>query len=210
MSETSERRRRTGEQARHRILEAAQKRLTEVGPEGLRLQELAADLGISHPAILHHFGSREGLLTALASHGVEALNRELAERIQAGAVDLSEILALTTETLASRGHARLLAWLALSGRTPGPGEPRRLAELAQLALASRNSGRAAEGRELASYEDTAHAIVLVALVLFGDALLGDLVRGSAGLDPTTGGARFRAWLADVLAAHFSSSEDASK
>jgi len=208
MSESSERRRRTGEQARHRILEAAQKRLTEVGPEGLRLQELAADLGVSHPAILHHFGSREGLLTALASHGVEALNRELAERIQAGAVDLNEILALTTETLASRGHARLLAWLALSGRAPDPGEPRRLADLARLARTSRNAHREAEGRGPASYEDTAHAIVLVALVLFGDALLGDLVRGSAGLDHPNAGERFRIWLAEVLEAHFSRSEGA--
>jgi len=209
MSESSERRRRTGEQARHRILEAAQKRLTEVGPEGLRLQELAADLGLSHPAILHHFGSREGLLTALASHGVETLNRELAERIQMGAVDLSEILALTNETLASRGHARLLAWLALSGRTPDAGEPRRLAELTRLALASRNAQREAEGREPASYEDTAHAVVLVALALLGDALLGDLVRASAGLDRSDGAARFRAWLAGILEAHFSGTDKSS-
>ena len=54
------RRRLPADEAKTRILEAAQKRLTEGGPDAIRLQDLAADLGISHPAILHHFGSREG------------------------------------------------------------------------------------------------------------------------------------------------------
>ena len=52
--------RRTAEEARRLILDAAEKRLAQQGPEGLRLQDIARDIGISHPAILHHFESREG------------------------------------------------------------------------------------------------------------------------------------------------------
>jgi AcrR family transcriptional regulator len=204
MAEPAVRRRRTAEEARRRILEAAQKRLVEEGPDRLRLQELAADLGISHPAILHHFGSREGLLSALAAHGVEGLNAEIAERVGAGAVDLREILALTSETLASRGQARLLAWLALSGRAPGDAPPEEpvLLPLAEVSHAARTARRRAEGREPAPYEDTVFSILLVGLALFGDALVGDLFRRSIGLDDPDASERFRDWLADLLETHY--------
>ena len=49
--------RRTAEAARAAILEAAEKRLAEAGPAGIRLQGVAADVGVSHPTVLHHFCS---------------------------------------------------------------------------------------------------------------------------------------------------------
>jgi AcrR family transcriptional regulator len=199
----SPRRRRTAEEARRRILEAAQKRLVADGPDGLRLQELARDLGISHPAILHHFGSREGLLTALAAHGVRGLNEELARRIAAGPVDLREVLDLTREVLADGGQARLLAWLLLSGRRGSGDGPQVLGELAQVSHAARLARRDPAAGPEPPYEDTVFAIVLVGLALFGDALAGDLIRASAGVEGPDGGARFRDWLAGLLEAHFS-------
>src|SRR2546421_10348142 len=66
--------RRTAEEARRLILEAAEKRLIAGGPEALRLQDLARDVGISHPLILHHFGSREGLIGALIARRLEGLD----------------------------------------------------------------------------------------------------------------------------------------
>ena len=48
----------------------------------MRLQDVAADLGISHPAILHHFESREGLLQALALRAMEELNDGLVRDIE--------------------------------------------------------------------------------------------------------------------------------
>lgn len=196
------RRRRTAEEARRRILEAAQRRLVADGPEGLRLQELARDLGISHPAILHHFGSREGLLSALAAHGVRGLNEELARRIREGPVDLGEILDRTSELLADRGQARLLAWLLLSGRGGANGGPDALRDLAEVAHAARLGRRDPSQGPPPPYEDTVFTIVLVGLALFGDALAGDLFRASAGTEGRDGAARFRAWLAELLRAHF--------
>src|SRR5438876_12323626 len=68
--------RRVRTDTRNAILEAAERRLFANGPEGIRLQDIAADLGISHPAILHHFGSREGLIEALVAHGLAGLQAE--------------------------------------------------------------------------------------------------------------------------------------
>ena len=59
---SARRRRFPAAQARARILAAAERKLAEVGPEQLRLTDLAAELGVSHQAILHHFGSREELV----------------------------------------------------------------------------------------------------------------------------------------------------
>ena len=68
MHASAKRARRTPEEARRLILETAQQLIARAGPEGLRLQEIAAAAGISHPLILHHFGSREGLVRALTQH----------------------------------------------------------------------------------------------------------------------------------------------
>ena len=39
-------------------------------PEGLRLHDIAAAAGVSHPLILHHFGSRAGLVRALTREAI--------------------------------------------------------------------------------------------------------------------------------------------
>ena len=57
--------RRTAEETRAAILDAAERRLKASGPASIRLQDVAAEAGISHPAVLHHFGSREGLVQAV-------------------------------------------------------------------------------------------------------------------------------------------------
>ena len=48
--------RRSPEEARRAILEAAEKHLVEGGPEAVRVQVVARDLGLSDAAIYHHFG----------------------------------------------------------------------------------------------------------------------------------------------------------
>jgi hypothetical protein len=52
----------------HASLDAAETQRTQFGPGGLWLQSVAAELGLSHPVILHHFRSREGLIDATAPH----------------------------------------------------------------------------------------------------------------------------------------------
>src|SRR5687767_8641945 len=69
--------RRTAEDARTAILDATERRLVEHGPSGIRLQDVAADVGVSHPTILHHFGSRERLVEAVIHRRNQAMNQEV-------------------------------------------------------------------------------------------------------------------------------------
>lgn len=176
-------RRLPAEEARLRILDAAERRLAQVGPEGLRLQELAKELGISHPAILHHFGSKEELVQAVVSRSVAALHEELIQTFartlgDPRAVPAAEVLQRVAETLADRGQARLMAWLILSGREP-PELPAqvRLRKVVEGAHAFRRA-RAKREQEFA---DTAFFVELCAFALLGDAVFGERMRRLEGL-----------------------------
>ena len=49
----------------------------ESGPAGIRLQDVAREVGVSHPTILHHFGSRDRLVEAVIKRRVRAMNQEV-------------------------------------------------------------------------------------------------------------------------------------
>ena len=195
------RRRRTAEEARRAILEAAQKRLAECGPEEIRLQDIASDLGISHPAILHHFGSRDALMRELSRHALRALNADLVAALRGNSDrDLTDWLDRVFETLGDRGHARLLAWSLLTGRL-GRGDGERgveggrhmLRDLAEAVHARRVE--LAGGREEVSLEESVFAVQFVSAALLGDALMGPLLRSSGGLGSSDErNERFRTWL----------------
>ena len=54
------------EAAKEAILDAAESMLVEVGAAGLRISAVAKRAGMAHPNIIHHFGSRDGMVNALA------------------------------------------------------------------------------------------------------------------------------------------------
>jgi AcrR family transcriptional regulator len=206
---TKPRRRRTAEEARHEILAAAQRRLTEGGPEAIRLQDIARDLGISHPTILHHFESREGLMQALARSAIGALNADVLRAISDPSRGASPeaVLDRVFETLGESGHARLLAWAALSDRAPkSRGEPPQQQLLRVLADAVHRrlveEARAAGGRPPAR-EEADFSVRLVAAAMLGDALMGEVLNRLGGLpnDPSVQ-RRFRIWLARLLDERF--------
>src|SRR5580692_6334801 len=73
-----------GGDARERILEVAGRMLRDVGPDGLRLQEIAREVGVSHPAILHHFGSRAGLVHAVVERAVAGIEGDIVASLSMG------------------------------------------------------------------------------------------------------------------------------
>jgi AcrR family transcriptional regulator len=202
---TRPRRRRTADAARREILEAAERRLAQSGPMGLRLQDIAADVGISHPAVLHHFGSREGLVHAVIQRAIIALQedlvRSLSETQQGDVPDTAALFEHVFETLADRGHARLMVWLLLSGYDPFNEKARaNWAQIGQVTHGLRL--RRLKGKRKPAYEDTMFAIVLPALALFGQAIAGEATFRVAGLDGDPNAPkRFREWLAALLSAH---------
>lgn len=58
---------------RQAVLAAAVSAITESGPAGVSLRDLARRAGVSHAAPAHHFGDKAGLLTALAAEGYHLL-----------------------------------------------------------------------------------------------------------------------------------------
>ncbi len=190
---TRKRTRRAAEASQARILDAAERRLAEGGPEALRLVEIAEDLGISHPAILHHFGSRDGLIAALETRAMTRLQEDLLARAQASA---GEGLERAFATLGDAGHARLLAWQILrSGKAGVRDEAAMLKTLADAYHPARVAAAEAAGEATPDYEDTVFWVRLAALALFAEALIGPLLTESGQLgDPGRVHTRFQRWL----------------
>ncbi|WP_394850072.1 TetR/AcrR family transcriptional regulator [Pendulispora brunnea] len=186
------------------ILDAAERRLREAGPASIRLQEVSADVGISHPAVLHHFGNREGLIQAVVERAVERLQSDLLATL-AETKDVPNGMALfdrVFDVLYERGHARLIAWLVLSGYDPFDSEASRAGweKIAEITHALRTRGR--KRGDAPSYRDTRFTVILSALTLFGQAIIGEPTLRVAGFgDRTRTGREFRKWLATLLAHH---------
>lgn len=197
--------RRSAEEARRLILDAAEVRLATQGPEGIRLQDIARDVGISHPAILHHFESREGLVRALIRRTSEQLRDKMIEALRGkngSELEAGELIANVFETLSDRGTARLLSWMMLTGRI-GDSEGSHHSLMTDIAneIHGLRVRQAEKAREPApDREDTLFIAMLTANAAFGDAIIGRQLAEEAGLDQD-GIKRFRRWFADLLSEH---------
>ncbi len=175
-------------------------RLRDAGPASIRLADIARDVGVSHPAILHHFGSREELLAAVVQEALERLHLELFEVLahaEASEASSVEILNAMAETLETAGHARIIAWLNLSGVVDAVDKDR-MRMVAEVVHARRLEALP-RGSKAPEFEDTLFTCVLATHAIMGEALIGGSLRQSAGLaaDPDAP-QRFRRWLAKLL------------
>ncbi len=196
MAEGKPRIRRDRDTARRAILEAAEKRLRKGGPDAVRVQQVAADLGLTDAAIHHHFGSRQGLLEALLRSAGRRMREELTEILEGwdGELDgLESVAELIADTYAVRGYSRLAMWLALSGwETTGRGlfEPLVDAVHGIRLQAARKVGRPRPRRRDAQYEVALMNLALAAEPLFGPGFLR-----SVGLEgDASDQQRLRGWL----------------
>jgi AcrR family transcriptional regulator len=195
--------RRTADDARTAILDATERRLVEAGPSGIRLQDVAHDVGVSHPTILHHFGTRDRLVEAVITRRVQAMNHEVilalvgAPQGEVSAVALFERI---FQFFGPGGHARVVAFLALEGRVPGA-DPQSLVPMAQAAHAARTVRLDPEVPR-PTFEDTYFAVLLGAFGLFAEAIVGPLFRGEPEDRPDVETSRrFREWLARLIVCH---------
>ena len=198
--------RRTAEEARRLILDAAEKRLREGGPEAIRLQDIAADVGISHPAILHHFESRDGLVEALALRAMDKLEAHLVTALEGPATGATalEVIERVLEALGDAGHARLLAWRALSLDTPSEehSDNRMLRNLTDRIHARRLEFAAEQGWAPPPRQDSEYVVRLAAAAMIGDSICGPMFSLSAGRkNDAKVQRRFRAWFASLLAGY---------
>ncbi len=185
---------RLGPHARDRILDAAERRVVESGPDGIRLAAIARDLGVSHQAILHHFGSREALLLELRDRA--------SRRVFARTVETSgprESIEAVFDSYARNGQAKLLAWSFASGGVSEPRVRGNMKRLADLLMRQREADGAEPETPRPAREDVEFGLRLVATALLGEAILGPVLTASANLgDPADTSRRFREWLADLM------------
>jgi len=59
---------RAGRDRRQALVEAAYRRIAECGFEGLRLRDVAAEVGIDHSTIHHYFPTKQALVTAVVDY----------------------------------------------------------------------------------------------------------------------------------------------
>jgi len=196
------RKRRTAEEARAAILDATERRLAAAGPGGIRLQDVAAEVGVSHPTVLHHFGSREALVGAVVVRALDGLQADVMTALAAASAGEGQVAALLDgvfAALSARGHGRALMWLALAGHGPHEDDLRlrAVAETVHALRRERFPGPAAAP----PFEDSQFMVVLAASAMIAHSVIGPQLLRGAGVDETRAPARFRAWLARLLLEH---------
>jgi AcrR family transcriptional regulator len=196
------RRRLDAEAARKLILDATEKRLVNVGPAGIRLQEVASDTGVSHSTVLHHFGSRELLVKAVIARALRAIHASLIDALGRSGGDpeqLEAVLESVAKVLEESGYARVVLWLALEGHHFDEQEVP-LSNVVDAAHAMR-LGRKKHTKKPAR-EDTARTVVLATMaIVCGSVLTPSLLRNAGLAADAADPSRFRSWFTRLLVSH---------
>lgn len=184
--------RRAPEVVREEALAVARRLLLEGGPASLTLKAVAAELGMTHANLIHHFGSAGGLQSTL----VERMVAEMADQVRgairdlrAGRVAPRAVVDLVFALFEDQGAGRLLSWMMLSGEAE---------RLRPFSNALRDLILAIEADAPQQDADmhrrvTTGALVLV-LAAVGDSLIGPILHAAVEREPTA----VRDAVADVI------------
>ena len=112
------RRRRSPEEARLEILDAADRVFVEFQPDQVGLKDVGREAGGSHALITHYFGTFAGLIEAALERRIRSLRETMLERLRhAGALSRpSELIGILFAALEDPVHLRLMRWLLASER----------------------------------------------------------------------------------------------
>ncbi|RKI51280.1 TetR/AcrR family transcriptional regulator [Corallococcus sp. AB049A] len=112
------RKRRTPEEAREAILQAAEPLLVEQGPDRVGLQAVAKAAGVSHALVTHYFGTYEALVREVLLRRNELMVASFREQLLAAEAppDAGQLLERFFSMVQQGRHGRLMAWALLSGR----------------------------------------------------------------------------------------------
>lgn len=91
---------------------AAVEVISESGPSGFSLREIARRAGVSHAAPAHHFGDAQGLLNSVAAEGYNVLTANLQRAATLEATPRDRLIAMGSAyldtALANPGHYSLM------------------------------------------------------------------------------------------------------
>ncbi len=114
--------RRSPEAARLAVLDVAERRLREHGLDGLAIVDVAAEVGMSHATLLHHFGSSDDMRAALIERMATNLLNEVSALLAHEDVEehrSGDFFVHLFEALAGGGHAKLIGWQNLVANSDG-------------------------------------------------------------------------------------------
>jgi len=171
--------RRTPEEARTLALASARRLLLAEGPNAITLQSVAADLGMSHTNLIHHFGSAGGLQSELMRQMVSELTTTIESavmRLRAGKGEVKDFVDIVFDAFDQGGAARLAAWMVLSG------ESMHLAPIEEVVRDHIDSvERGADANKAVSvHERITSATLFVVVAALGDAIIGNQLRKMVG------------------------------
>jgi AcrR family transcriptional regulator len=171
--EKPRRRRRAPDEARREAVDAARALLLSGGPTAVTLSAVAADIGVTHANLIHHFGSAAGLQSALMGSMVADLGQALETAVTRLRTDDGapmELINAVFDAFAEGGAGRLAAWIALSGDLTHLDPVRDAVNNLVNAIAEK-MGDDGEARERIG-----SAVLFIALSAFGEALIGPPLR----------------------------------
>jgi AcrR family transcriptional regulator len=182
---------------RQAILDAAQKRLARLGADGLRLQDIARDVGVSHPTILHHFGSRDGLIVAMVQYIGEGFVAEIIRRIPLGTAPIpneGSKVGLAYDLLANKGFGSLLGWAYRQRPADIAPVTENLFSMAFNSMVQHKTDLDGVAPDDAWQTQLAYSIRLTLMAAAGETLIGKSITFARGNYTD-----FQVWIGDVIA-----------
>lgn len=176
------RRKRTPDVAREEALAAARALLIEGGPDAVTLKAVGARIGMTHPNLIHHFGSAGQLQVALMGAMVRDLTDALGDAVAYLRTDDAAPRLLVDKVFDAfdeGGAGVLAAWIALRGD---------MSHLEPIREAVGELVTAVEEKFPQDDPSLAHrritsAVLFLALCAFGDAVIGEPLRTMMAREP---------------------------
>jgi AcrR family transcriptional regulator len=172
--------------SREEILSAAERLMTEKGPDAVGLKDVAKEAGVSHALVSHYFGTYESLVEEVLSRGLVLLSDAVLAKMNEEGLPKTpgELLERLFSVIDTPGYVRLTTWALLSGRLQGPNAfPTKLGLLRTFADAVHTRLTqlfAAFSLPPPRIEDTEHSILVAVVAAYGYSL------GKAALLPALG------------------------
>lgn len=176
----AKRRKRSPEEAREEALAAARELLLTSGPKAVTLTNVGKAVGMTHANVIHHFGSAADLQTALMGAMVKDLTGALEEAVAHVRSDEAaprQLIDIVFDAFERGGAGRLAAWIALSHDLAHLEPVREAVGSLVVAIMDR-----AQLEDEAARRRITSAVLLIALVAFGDSVIGEPLREMLGRD----------------------------
>lgn len=119
--------RRSPEQARQHILDAAVRTLSKHGPAACGLKDVAKAAGISHALITHYFGTYEALVEAAMDEAMSQVRERMITRMMAQTNPTPEtMIQLYLDIALEPWYGRLVSWAFFNDHDASSGYAKRL------------------------------------------------------------------------------------